>query len=374
MKITVNRAGFIKALKIVRMATKPASHEDRFFYDAVEIKAAHCQILLACAEPNQPKSIETSLDAEVEGEPFAFAVNLRNLLRLVLSLRSEAITLSIESSLKPLSIEGGEFSLTIPNIDPKNVFVSHVVSQVCDTPVRGLLKAASRVWHSASKEEARPVLQAVQFNGRVAATDGFRIAVLPESFDGVHGLVPAAILRLSRTLFRGNDVLVKVSGIRFSISDGVTTLNTNLIEGNFPDVDVIIPKSRKMIIEMPASDLCSAMRTVLACYKADGYGSQFLQMKISQKEGEQGLVTAKITARSDEHRMTAQMDAVLIALQDLALPFEIVLNAQFIADAASQFGADSVQLCFNAANLPVVLKSSDQMDPLVVVVMPGHIG
>lgn len=372
MKITVNRAGFIKSLKIVRKATKPASHEDRFFYDAVEIKAGLYEILLACAEPNQPKSIETMLNAEIDGEAVTFAVNLRNLLRLVGALHSETITMNIESSVKPLHIEGGEFSLTIPTIDPQNVFVSHVVSQICDTPVRGLLKAASRVWFSASTEEARPVLQAVQFNGRVAATDGFRIAVLPVSFEGVHALIPAAILRLAWKLFRGGDVLVKVSGIRFSISDGITTLHTNLIEGKFPDVDVIIPKKAKLVIELDAVELQRAMQVMLACQKAND-DVPICHFEIIQ-DNHGDIQIAGTTKRGGEYAISVNLRGSLITQDpEFKFPFNIAVNAGFICDVAARI-AGRVQIGFNASNTPIIMRPVTQDNELTAVVMPMRIG
>lgn len=377
MKANINRAAFLRALRIVKPATIRKSFVGGFISDAVVIKINQQGDVLwmACAETTVPISIITSIPAEVDENPLThpgviFAVTLRVLQKLVSALRSDCIELSIDDRQRLLRIQGGEIVFTAQCIDLERATPMHERYLFCETPAPGLFTAASRVWFSASKEEARPVLQGISFNERVVATDGFRVAMLPAGVEGVHGIIPAQILRMAWHLFGKREVKANVDGNRFAISDGTTTLGTNLIEGNFPNVEVIIPKRARLVIELKSSELFQATRAVLACAGANK-ASPFCIMGIDQNDD--GIVATIQMTHEGEYGVTTKLSGNLISrVPDFSLPFAIALNAQYIDDVAARVSG-RIQLVFNANNTPILMRPLDLTEDFTAVVMPVHI-
>lgn len=368
MIIKVDRKQLLTALrKVIPAAAK--TDTSGIHPEAVLISAGMGNLRLACIRnaSNFAFSIITNVVAEMDPEELGqFAVTARLFLKLLRLCGSEFITLEITDKFH-LTIRDGKNAFHLMAIDAQNVFANIVHDRECTISAPGLLKAAQRVWFAASTEEARPALQGIMFNGKVAATDGFRIAVWPVGFESVHGLIPAKVLQIAGRIFRGVDPLIWLDGERIAFSDGTTTIETSqiLLNTNFPDVDVIIPKKAKLLVEFDTAKLAQALN--MLCAIVERFEHPVMTMTVDQtgatlhKKGEAEIL------------FDAEIDAQVIANEGVQLPFKIAFNPVLLLDLVKRAGP-RVVMHANAHNTPVVWKPAGQEDPWLSVLMPMHIG
>ena len=107
---------------------------------------------------------------------------------------------------------------------------------------------AVRIAYCAAKSEARPVLQCVRIGeGEIAAADGFILARKPiptEPESGEVILVKAEDILKAKREWKAKSLAIESDSIdRAVIKDetGSCTMETELVQGNFPDIDKFFP-------------------------------------------------------------------------------------------------------------------------------------
>lgn len=394
MKVIVNRVEFIKAIKTVKFAARKTPSGEKYVYDAVAIAAGltgdgGAQTLrLACANPDQPLSITTVVDANIGDERgLPLAVNVRMLLRVLAAIGGETVSLETEGYPTPLLIKALDttYQIQLQTLPLDMAYVAQVpFYNTTTTSAPGLLNAASRVWFAASDDSARPTFQCLYFDGvSVAATDGFRIAVLSVPVPNVKGLIPEKALRLAKKLLDGEAPVMVGSGndgSKFVVSDGYTTITTNAVSGSFPDYNAIIPKRTHFLIEFDVEELHKALEMVKVTQKLNNQ-NPFCVMKIETDNGGGGGLMACVTttAGSAEVLFQATVPATSVFREpEFQLPFTIGFNAMYLDTAIRHANCDRVGLTFNAYNLPVIIKPAGEGagddNPYTAVIMPMHIG
>lgn len=368
MIIKVNRKQLLTALRKVSLAAAKADTSG-IHPEAVLINAGMGNLRLACMrnESNFGYSIITNVAVEMDpAELCQYAVEARILRKLVGLCGCESITLEFPENIsRPLIIRDGGSSFGLLTIDADSIYADAARDRECTISAPGLLAAARRVWFAASTKADRPSLQGIQFNGKVAATDGFRIALWPAGFEPVHGLIPARVLQLAGSLFRG-DPLIWMDGERIAFSDGSTTLETyRVLDGSFPDVDKILPKESKLVVEFDAGQLARELNVL--CTIVGRHENMVMSMTVDQ-------TSATLHKRGDaEITFEAEISATVITNEGVPLPFDIAFNPGLLLDLVKQSG-ERIAMYANAKNLPVIWRPADQEDPWLSLLMPMHLG
>ncbi len=231
-----------------------------------------------------------------------------------------------------------------------------------------LVRAAQRVIFSASRDEARPVLQCVHFNQAVAATDGFRIAKFAESIDGFEGLLHYKTLETLATVFGSEEVKI----FKFEESNQVifsgekARVWAKLEDGEFPDYNKIVPQGVKFVVTIRRADLLQVIR---AHQVLGRLGNNVIRLEFDGQTAK--IITENEEFGSIETRIPTVNSQVL---DEFHLPFLIAVNVNFLRDAVSHFTTDDVVLGFNANNTPILITPTGADDALSVVMMPMHLG
>lgn len=152
--------------------------------------------------------------------------------------------------------------------------------QTMSLPANGLVEALRQVVRAASTEEARPLLTGVLLAAedgdmRLVATDSYRLAVrdLPGAgvlAEGQKVLVPSRALgelqRLLTERRRGSSdeysVSVQLGERDVTFSLGAVSLNSRLIEGEFPNYRKLIPTQNTNRLTISKEPLLDALRRV----------------------------------------------------------------------------------------------------------------
>jgi DNA polymerase-3 subunit beta len=287
-----------------------------------------------------------------------------------LSVRTQTLHVSSGASNTDIKcIDSQEFPpMPVPDL---NGGVQFIVSDL-----REMIK---QVVFAASSDDARPVLTGVllEVDGNkvtMAAADGFRLSVREAAIsDGsqqsLRAIIPARVLNeLARIAGEGDDKITMIlppgrGQVIFRAPD--IELTSQLIEGNFPDFQQIIPTMHN------TRTIVSAGSFLKACKQAEIFardGSHIARLNITPGD-ELQPGTVEISAQSEE---TGSSEAVVEATIE-GQPVLIAFNVRYLREVLDVIGTPNVALETTAAAAPGVIKSMGD-DGFLHVIMPMHLG
>lgn len=334
---------------------------------------------LRLAATNLELGISCWIGAQVKDEG-SITVPARLFSDLINTLPNDTVTLEANPNTHTLSIRCGTSSTEIKGIDAQ---------EFPPMPADGLsdgvqLKAADfkemigQVAFAASTDEARPVLQGVQMTLAdreitLAATDGFRISVrraelLQPVSRPISAIVPARALSELARIAQKDDEEITLSAppgrgqIIFRLENA--ELVSQLIDGNFPDYKVILPRAYK------THTIVSTQALLKACKQAEiiaRSGNNVVRLSLEKYEDRPGEI--EVSAQTEETGGCEVKVEATIEGPSLAIAF----NVRFLREVLE---------VIQTPNL--VLKTNDQKSPACVqpvgdetfqhIIMPMHLG
>ncbi len=397
MKVSCLQENLQKGLSIVSRAvssrsTLPVLNNILMATDQSRLKLAATDLTIG---------ITTWIGAKVEEEGM-ITVPAKLLTEFVNSLPPERIDLELNVRTQTLHLKCSRFESNIKGLDAQDFPL--IPSAGPDNKVTlepGALRAViSQVAFAAATDESRPVLTGVlaKFeDGKLtlAAADGFRLSVRKGTV--VSGkastpsvIIPArALIELSRIIgdesrvapaagrvrgapdarpTRDEDELIEVT-ITKNRNQAVfhtshTELVTQLVEGNFPDVLALIPKTHSTRTVVGTVDFLKAVK--LASFFARDAANI---VKVNIEPGSE-LSPGRLVISATSAEMGDQVGEIDATVD--GPPIEIAFNAKYLAEVLSVMDAAQVAIETNAPEKPGVFKPVGS-DEFVHVIMPMHL-
>ena len=375
MKVSCLQENLAKGLSIVGRAvatrsTLPVLSNVMLATDGARLKlsATNLEIGIVCW-----------IGAKVE-EDGSITVPARLLTDFVNSLPPERIDMELTVRTQTLNLKCARFEANIKGIDAQEfplIPTAGEDSKISLDPSM-LRQMIDQVAFAAATDESRPILTGVlaKFQGEqltLAAADGFRLSVrtahLSEpASEPITVIVPArALAELSRiSTEQEQPIEVTITPARnqalFHMAN--VDLVSQLIEGNFPDYNQIIPKSYSTRTVVSTSDFLKAAKTA-NIFARDAANIVRLEI-VPGGELAPGRIT--LTATSAEvGDNVGEIDAVIEGEE-----MEIAFNAKYLIDVLSVVDAAQVALETTTASSPGVIKPVGSED-FTHVIMPMHI-
>ncbi|MFH1614731.1 MAG: DNA polymerase III subunit beta [Planctomycetota bacterium] len=287
-----------------------------------------------------------------------------------------------ESTDEVISVEASEATCHIRGADSHFTIFGHDSGQYPAVPdfdgkadievdLSGLQRGIEQCLFAVARESSRYAINGVLWivEGKkllLVGTDGRRLArsrigllVSPGKEIPANVIVPAKTVSLLDRLGGGEKEKVAVSftGNQILFRCGNVMISSNLVEGNFPKYEDIIPTGYDKKLTLPTEQVLSAVRRAALLTNEDSKG-----IKIAIDDG--ALV---ITSRAPETG-DAEIDMVIEYKGD---PIEIGFNPQFLVDALRVVRSDTFDLELGQSDRPGVLKSGNDF---LYVVMPINLG
>jgi DNA polymerase-3 subunit beta len=222
---------------------------------------------------------------------------------------------------------------------------------------------------SAARESTRYALNGILWEvaGKklfLVATDGRRLAkatvALEKSAKLPEGriIVPAKTMALLDKISAHDEGAVKVRFVNNQIVLACETVvvSSNLVEGNFPKYEDIIPKDYDKKITLSTANVLSAVRRAALLANEDSKG-----IKVALDKGSM-IFTSRAPETGD-----AQVD---MAIDYSAEPIEIGFNPQFLVDVLRVIKADEFELHLGQSDRPGLIKSGSNF---LYIVMPVNL-
>lgn len=230
---------------------------------------------------------------------------------------------------------------------------------------------------AAAKDPSRPVLTSVhcriwQSGVTLEATDGFRLSV-SETHDGIttqaaqRALIPARTLtELGKLLKPGEAVRAHISQNRNQVmfQVGSVTLVSQLIDGVYPDVYTIMPKSAATRVVVDTRALRQLVKRTILFAKD---GSNIVQLDVTPPEPGLDYGTLAVSGKSTEYGDAAgELDAAVEGT-----PLSIAFNGTYLQDALEAVKTAQVVMEFGTPASPGIIKPME--GGFTHVIMPMHI-
>ena len=375
MKVAVSQQNLAHGLSVVSRAVSPRSTLPVL----ANVLVATDEGRLRLSATNLELGITCWIPAQINDEG-SVTVPARTFVDLISTLPNDPISLTLDSKTQTLNVQCGASVTDIKGIDAQEFPPMPVpeLNEGIALNVADFKEMIQQVVFAASSDEARPVLQGVLMTVSdaevtLAATDGYRISVRKAALSSpvaqpITVIIPSrALSELARIAINGDEVLTLMvpkgrGQAIFHLKDA--ELVSQLIDGNFPDYKVIVPRSFKTRTIVSTSGFLKSCRQAEIIARE---GNNVIRLNILPKEGAPGVI--EISAQSEETGSSEiQVDATIDG-PGLVIAF----NVRYLREVLEVIKAPSVALETNANSTPGMLRPVGD-DNFQHVIMPMHLG
>lgn len=357
MKFQADREVLSDAISFVVRLLSPKPQLPQL--SGVMISAENNQVTLSVFD--YEVTAKVSIAAAVD-QPGRMLVQARLLAEIVAKLPSDSVTFQVAENRVQVSSGSSKFSLSPMSTtdypdSPASPAVTGKVS------ASAFAHAVAQVAVAASREEVTPVLTAVMISAgskelSLVSTDRFRVAVNQVSWQGVaverEILIPSRVLsEIAKTFNHDGDLeLAFGEGEREMVgfSAGNKSVATATIKGKYPAVLQLFPEGTENFAVVNTHDLLDATKRVALVVDRE----KPLRYKFAASELSLESIGSDVADASEQISCSLSGDEITVSLRP-----------QFLVDALTGIGAESVRLGFtvNPSNPnkpgPVLISAAD---------------
>lgn len=368
MKVICNRGALLEALTVTGSVV--AARTPKPVLQCVKLSAADDRLTIAATDLEVAiRYSDNQVQIESTGETLVPADKLRDIVR-----ESVDDTLSLELDKEQLHIKGQDshfkiFTQPASEFPPVPDFSGEADFEIIGGHLKQLI---NQTLFAAARESSRYAFNGVLLNAvrgkkiTLVSTDGRRLAMAKGELvsagkldkDGATAIVPAKALTLIDKLIDDPEekVAVQLHENQIILHTSSATLTSNLVEGQFPPYEDVVPKDTDKKMTAATADFLSAIKraALLTTEESKGVRMQF---------GKKGLV---LSSRSPE----AGEATVNFACKYEGGDVEIGFNPQFLTDALRVVDSDEISLELTAPNRPGLLKGGASF---LYVIMPVNL-
>ncbi len=376
MKVSVLQENLAHGLNIVSRAVSPRSTLPVL----ANVLVATDEGRLRLSATNLELGITCWIGAKIDEEG-STTVPARTFTDLVGTLPNDRVSMALNLRTQTLNVHCGASNTDIKCIDAQEFPPLPVpdLSNGIQVNVSDFKEMIQQVVFAASTDEARPILTGVQVSVQgnritMQAADGFRLSVRKADLSAsvqkpVRAVIPArALSELARVAGDGDQPVTMVippgrGQVIFRMKD--IELVSQLIEGSFPDLEQVVPRSHQTRTVLSTSSFLKA------CKQAEIFareGSHIARINITSA-GEMKPGKVEISGQSEETGFNqTDVDATIEGP-----PILIAFNVRFLREVLDVIKTPNVALETTADTSPGVVKPVGE-DDFLHVIMPMHLG
>jgi DNA polymerase III, beta subunit len=353
MQLKIQRKELLSALNKVNRAV--SSNSPIPILSGIKFDATKTSLTLTGSDSNITiKTIILKQEDLLEViETGSVVLSSRLITEIIRKLESDFVTLEIiDGILTKIKGDDSTFNLNgfnaieYPNIDLKESGEHFKINSII------LKNIIAQTSFASSKKEIKPIFTGVNFVAdegvlSTTATDSYRLAKKVINLDQnirFNITIPAkSLTEISNILEKDEDINLYVSDRKILLTSSDVTLQTRLIDGNFPDVNRLIPTTYDYDLKINSKDLLNAIdRASLLATDANHNVKLTMnqnEIVISSNSQEIGSVKEKITAA-----------------EFIGEPLSISFSARYVSEAVKSINATLINIYFNGDMKPFVIK------------------
>lgn len=221
---------------------------------------------------------------------------------------------------------------------------------------------------NAATSEVRPVLTGVNISvqgnsQQFVCTDSHRLGrIILNTTDSleenqvVNQTIPAqAMSHAVKTFDLSKDVFIVGFKNMVALANGDSLYYSNLLEGNYPDTNRLIPQEFKTEIVVNRKEVHDTVLLLKEMTKDN-----------SVKFTIDDSLFIKIAAKNELAKGNSEIGVIERIGEDLVIAF----NAQYFLEALNSFEAEAVRISFTGAMRPFIIRSTDESEPQLQLILP----
>ncbi len=326
-------------------------------------------------------------------EEGATTVPARTFIDLVNALPPERVDMTLGVRTQTLNLKCGRFDNNVRGIDAHEFPIIPTAEDKSAVPIEpeALRQMIEQVTFAAATDESRPILTGVlaRFENNAAtqsgqvtliASDGFRISMRTTPLEEAV-TTPTAVIIPARALTELGRI-IGAAGPRFGpqekpVSIIVTPaksqvlfhldnvdLVSQLIDGNFPDINPVIPKKWTTRVVVNTAELTKAYKAANV-FARESANIVRLTITPGDELTPGHLTVAATSAETGDN--AGEMDATVEGA-----PLEIAFNARFMLEMLAVVGTEQIALEMTAPTSPAVIRAVGD-EAFMHVIMPMHL-
>jgi DNA polymerase-3 subunit beta len=342
--------------------------------------------ILLATDDNRLKLSATNLEIGINcwigarvDEDGAVTIPARLLSDFVSSLPPDRVDMEFSVRTQQIILRCARFEAKIKTIDAQEfpLIPTAIEDNAIKVNAAVLKRKIEQVIFAASTDESRPILTGAltKFDGSIltlATADGFRLAVThAELLTPVEKpfttIIPArALAEVARIIGDQEEpVQITVTPGRNQVLFHMTNVElvSQLIEGAFPDYNLIIPKSHETRTVVDTRAILQAVKTA-NIFARDA--ANIVRLQVAPGDD---LAPGKLTLSATAAEVGENVGEVDVQVE--GGPIEIAFNAKYLIDVLSVTDTAQVAMETTATSSPGVFKLVGQ-DDFICVVMPMH--
>lgn len=306
----------------------------------------------------------------------AVTVPAKNLGEFAASLTGE--TASLETEGEKLTVKAGKFEGVFTGIAASEFPAmpklgdKETKSQKMKTGRKTIDEIAREVAYAAATDESRPVLTGIRFQVvggeiTVVATDGFRLSrktISAGSLTNMEDLIlPARTILETARVLESEGVGEMVMGVlkennQVIFGAGKTEMISRVLEGNFPDVEKIIPKEHKTKMTADREELVRAIRAAAVFARES---NNIVKLTVD---------SGRLTIRAAASQMGES--EIEMEVESEGEGGEIAFNYRYITDFLNSVADERVSLKTNGG-LAAGVWTAEKREDLLHLIMPVRV-
>jgi len=376
MKVSVLQENLAHGLNIVSRAVSPRSTLPVLG----NVLVATDEGRLRLSATNLELGITCWIGAKI-GDEGSTTVPARTFTDLISTLSNDQVEMNLDVRTQTLNVHCGASNTDIKCIDSQEFPPMPVpdLENGIQLNVADFREMIHQVVFAASNDEARPVLTGVQLAARdskltLSAADGFRLSVRHNELDSpipqpINAIIPArALSELARISGDGDQEITMVippgrGQVIFRLKD--IELVSQLIEGVYPDLEQVIPRTSQTRTVMTTSAFLKA------CKQAEIFareGSHIARIQIAPG-GDMEPGQVEISGQSEE----TGSNLTTVDANIEGAPLTVAFNVRYMREVLDVIGTPNVVLETNTDTSPGVIRPVGE-ENFLHVIMPMHLG
>jgi len=342
MKINILQNDFLTGLQIVARALPKKTNIPIFSGIFIETEKDKIHLFATDLE----SGIDYYSSAEII-EKGKIVLPGRLIYNLVKSLPEGNIEIETEDSIAILKEDGSEYKIIGYSAEDFPVFPEIEGVSEITIEEKNLKEAISQTIFAISKDESRPLLTGLSLKIKdnkliLAGTDGRRLAIKTIYHKGknIEIIIPREILIELHKLLDDGEAIIRIGNkqILFILTDKGVRIYSRLLEGNFPDIDKIVPKEFSTTIIVNANELRKKLERIFL------FTGEFGEVKFEIKE------TIILKANNKNKEGIEYIDC-----KKEGNDLEIFFNCKYILDFLNEIKNDTILMKLNSSLNPAVI-------------------
>lgn len=351
MQFNVLQENLAEALRIVGRAvpTRPSIQ----ILSHVLLVAADGRLTLSATTLETFIQVRIGANVRADG---AIALPAKTLTELVNTLPPDVVELALDERTMAARLKCGGSTSTLKGLDAAEYPPMPSVESETAISLLGSVfrRMVGEVAFAAAKEDNRPILQGihVEVSGRtvrMSGADGYRLGLVTTEIDealdeDLNIIVPVGALVEASRICRPDEVVrMQVVGGKVYFIFEAVTLAAQLIDGQFPNVGQIVPKTSTTDVQVHRGSLLAAMKRA-EIFARDSSNTMRLRM------GESRFHVESVSQERGDYA-----EALDVSVEGPGV--ETAFNVKYLLDALAVLDDEAVVLRFTVPSAPMLMEA-----------------